>query len=64
MGKKKKKGKKASLWERLRSNPGAIDMMLQGFGGLYAGAKGFHTDPKTGKYFKPEVPGKPVGAKR
>ena len=52
------------MWDRLRSNPGAIDMMLQGFGGLYAGAKGFHTDPKTGKYFKPEVPGKPVGAKR
>jgi len=64
MGKKKKKGRKASLWERLRSNPEAISSMLQGLGGVYAGVKGFHTDPKTGKYFKPELKEKPPGATR
>ena len=41
MGKKKKsKSKSKSIWDRIRSNPGAMTEMLAGFGDMYIASKG------------------------
>tara|TARA_R110002012_G_scaffold95243_1_gene230261 strand:+ start:2527 stop:2760 length:234 start_codon:yes stop_codon:yes gene_type:complete len=45
MGKKKKsKSKSKSIWDRIRSNPGAMTEMLAGFGDMYLASKGKHAD--------------------
>ena len=45
MGKKKKsKSKSKSIWDRIRSNPGAMSEMLAGFGDMYLASKGKHAD--------------------
>ena len=58
MGKKKKKSK--SIWAKLRENPEAVAQMMEGFGGIAAGAKGMVKDPKTGRWRK-HVPGEEHG---